>query len=88
MLSGASRNDRHRAKKSPLLYLSVCKQAVNFADLSELTEKPNDLYNAYLFANENKLNETNFLKAHKLIPAHAYKFIHFSKPLRGGYKWN
>lgn len=38
--------------------------------LPELTEKPNDLYNAYLFAKENKLNPNNFLQAHKLISAH------------------
>lgn len=38
--------------------------------LRELTEIPNDLYNAYLFANENTLNKSNFLKAHKFISAH------------------
>lgn len=38
--------------------------------LPELTEKPNDLYQAYLFANENNLNKSNFLNAHKLITAH------------------
>ena len=37
--------------------------------LPELTQKPNDLYKAYLFANENKLNQYNFLHAHKLISA-------------------
>lgn len=35
----------------------------------QLTEKPNDLYQAYLFANENSLNQSNFLKAHQLISA-------------------
>lgn len=38
--------------------------------LPELTEKPNDLYQAYIFANENSLNQTNFVKAHQLISAH------------------
>jgi Fic family protein len=38
--------------------------------LPELTEKPNDLYNAYLFAHENKLTQKNFLEAHKLVAAH------------------
>lgn len=38
--------------------------------LPELTEKPNDLYNAYLFAKDNLLNQHNFLSAHKLISAH------------------
>lgn len=38
--------------------------------LPELTEKPNDLYNAYLFAKENKLNQNNLIQAHKLIAAH------------------
>lgn len=33
----------------------------------ELVEKPNDLYNAYIFAQKNTLSKTNFLKAHKLI---------------------
>lgn len=38
--------------------------------IPELTEKPNDLYQAYLFANENSLNHNNFLKTHKLISTH------------------
>jgi Fic family protein len=38
--------------------------------LPELTEKPNDLYNAYLFAHENKLIQNNFQLAHKLVAAH------------------
>lgn len=38
--------------------------------LPELTEKPNDLYKAYLFAKENKLTQNNFLKAHLFITAH------------------
>lgn len=38
--------------------------------LPELTEKPNDLYKAYLFAQENPLTKENFLKAHTFIAAH------------------
>lgn len=35
-----------------------------------LVEKPNDLYKAYLFAQENSLTNSNFLKAHTLLAAH------------------
>ncbi len=35
-----------------------------------LVEKPNDLYKAYLFAQENSLTNANFLKAHTLLAAH------------------
>lgn len=38
--------------------------------LPELVEKPNDLYNAYLFAGENELTLPNFLQAHALLTAH------------------
>jgi len=38
--------------------------------LTELTEKPNDLYTAYLFASNKKLTHQNFLEAHTLITAH------------------
>lgn len=38
--------------------------------LLNLTEKPNDLYNAYLFAKENGLSTDSFLQAHRLITAH------------------
>ena len=38
--------------------------------LPELTEKPNDLYNAYLFAKNNKLTLENFHQAHKLAATH------------------
>ncbi len=48
----------------------VKHKMLNVEYLPELTEKPNDLYNAYLFAKENKLNQNNFLQAHKLIAAH------------------
>lgn len=33
----------------------------------DLTEKPNDLYTAYKFAQESSLTESNFLDSHKLI---------------------
>lgn len=38
--------------------------------LPELTEKPNDLYKAYLFAKDNPLTSDNFHFAHQLIAAH------------------
>ena len=38
--------------------------------LPNLTEKPNDLFEAYTFAQQNKLNKQNFLEAHKLITQH------------------
>jgi Fic family protein len=36
----------------------------------DLTEKPNDLFVAYEFAQENNFSKANFLKAHKLISKH------------------
>jgi Fic family protein len=48
----------------------VKHKMLNIEYLPELTEKPNDLYQAYLFANENNLNRANFLNAHKLIATH------------------
>ncbi len=38
--------------------------------LEELVQKPNDLYDAYLYAQQNKLTKQNFLKAHKLLAVH------------------
>lgn len=38
--------------------------------VKDLVEKPNDLYNAYLFAQQNTLTQKNFLEAHKLLAAH------------------
>lgn len=35
-----------------------------------LVEKPNDLYKAYIFAQENELTSSSFLKAHSLLSAH------------------
>ena len=42
---------------------------LNIEYVKDLVEKPNDLYNAYLFAQQNKLTKANFLNAHKLISA-------------------
>jgi Fic family protein len=36
----------------------------------DLVQKPNDLYNAYIFAQQNDLTSENFLKGHKLITRH------------------
>lgn len=38
--------------------------------LAELTQKPNDLFRAYIFGKENRLTEAKFLKAHKFISEH------------------
>jgi hypothetical protein len=38
--------------------------------LPELVQKPNDLYEAYLFAQNNKLTDANFLAAHTILSAH------------------
>lgn len=48
----------------------VKHKLLNIAYLPELTEKPNDLYNAYLFAKEKQLNRQNFITAHTLLAAH------------------
>ena len=48
----------------------VKHKLLNIEYIPELTEKPNDLYKAYLFAKDNKLTITNFHKAHRLISAH------------------
>jgi Fic family protein len=51
--------------------------------LPELIEKPNDLYNAYLFAKENKLNAKNFLQSHILLSKHL-----LPERWRGAYRKN
>ncbi len=38
--------------------------------LPELVQKPNDLYQAYLFAQQNQLTESNFLQTHILLSEH------------------
>jgi len=42
----------------------VKHKILNIEYLPELIEKPDDLHNAYLFANENKPIPENFLEAH------------------------
>lgn len=42
----------------------------NIEYLPELVEKPNDLFQAYLFARQNKLTIANFLKGHELFSQH------------------
>lgn len=48
----------------------VKHKLLNIEYQPDLTEKPNDLYNAYVFAKEIKLNRTAFLQAHALTTAH------------------
>lgn len=43
---------------------------LNIEYLPNLVEKPNDLYKAYLFAQENELTNTLFLQAHSLLATH------------------
>lgn len=38
--------------------------------LPELTQKPNDLFRAYIYAKENRLNKHNFLQAHRILTEH------------------
>lgn len=38
--------------------------------LPELTEKPNDLFRAYIYEKENRLNKDHFLQTHRLITEH------------------
>ncbi len=42
----------------------------NVKYIKSLTEKPNDLFSAYEFAQKNKITKTNILKAHKIISKH------------------
>jgi len=48
----------------------VKHKILNIEYLPELTEKPNDLYKAYLYAKDNPLGEANFHEAHNLVAAH------------------
>lgn len=45
----------------------VKHKMLNIEYVKDLVEKPNDLYNAYLFAQKKQLTDAHFLKAHKLI---------------------
>ena len=38
--------------------------------LEDLTQKPDDLYQAYLFAQKNRLTQADFLNAHRLLSSH------------------
>lgn len=49
-------------------YLKHKMQHIEY--LPELTQKPNDLFRAYVFAKENRLDKTKFLQAHRLISEH------------------
>jgi Fic family protein len=49
-------------------YLKHKLQKVNY--LKDLVQKPNDLYEAYIFAQENCLSKKNFFEAHKLLSKH------------------
>jgi Fic family protein len=48
----------------------VKHKMLNIEYIEDLVQKPNDLYNAYLFAQEHELSQKNFLHAHKQIAAH------------------
>jgi len=43
---------------------------LNIAYLPDLVQKPDDLYKAYVFAEQNKLTKTAFLKSHILLAKH------------------
>jgi len=43
---------------------------LNVDYLPDLVQKPDDLYKAYLFAQQNELNTANFLKAHQILTEH------------------
>lgn len=50
---------------------SYVKHKVQHIDyVPELLEKPNDLYNAYVYAHDNVLTRAGFLHCHRLITAH------------------
>lgn len=51
--------------------------------LPELVEKPNDLYNAYVYAQQNELNIANFLNCHRLLTEHL-----LPEKWRGAYRKN
>jgi len=51
--------------------------------LPELVEKPNDLYEAYLFAKQNRLSAKNFLQSHALLSRHL-----LPENRRGAYRKN
>lgn len=48
----------------------VKHKVLNIEYLPNLTERPNDLYQAYEFARDNELNRDNFLKSHAIATEH------------------
>jgi Fic family protein len=48
----------------------VKHKMLNIEYLPELTEKPNDLYQAYVYAKEHQLTKDHFHEAHKLVATH------------------
>ena len=48
----------------------VKHKVLNIEYLPNLTERPNDLYQAYEFARDNELNRDNFLKTHAIATEH------------------
>ena len=59
----------------------VKHKMLNIDYKQDLVQKPNDLYNAYLLAQQNELTEKTFLKAHQLIASHL-----LSKNKQGKYR--
>ncbi len=60
-----------RIEGEPLEVDSYVKHKVfNIEYLPNLTERPNDLYQAYEFARDNELNRDNFLKTHAIATEH------------------
>jgi Fic family protein len=59
----------------------VKHKMLNVEYLNDLVEKPNDLYQAYIFAQKNKLSLNNFLRVHEIISLHL-----LSEPKRGVYR--
>jgi len=57
-------------------YIKHKRFAAHF--LPDYTRKIDDLYDAYQFARENKMNDTNLFKAHKMLTRHILQ-----KPLQG-----
>ncbi len=49
-------------------YLKHKLQKINY--LKDLVQKPNDLYEAYIFAQNNTLSKESFFQAHKLLSKH------------------
>ena len=48
----------------------VKHKMLNIEYLNDLVEKPNDLYQAYIFAQKNTLTSDNFLRVHEIISEH------------------